>query len=276
MATQGKGSVLPMGTVFTLENTSPEFERVRPEVAILPLAQHEPHGPHLPVGTDDIIVGALAARIAGRLDAAVFLLPVWPVGTSGPHRGQPGTISLEPETLWGVVADIAGSLEVHGIRKLVVINGHGLPTGPGARPWGNPVVKTAVRQLNYEHPSLTAVWLQPFTLAGPALREVFPAGDIHAGDLETSVLLYLTPELVRGTPPDFVPPQPPSYLEFAPFVSLSPTGVWGRPSQASAEKGRLAVEAAVNASVDYIKQTLGFLGQFRPAERREHQHVDPA
>jgi creatinine amidohydrolase len=264
-----------MGTVYTLENTSAELEQGRPELAILPLAQHEPHGPHLPVGTDGIIVGALASRIAGRLEEPVFLLPVWPVGTSGPHRGQPGTVSLEPETLWAVVADIAASLEAHGIRKLVVINGHGLPTMFGARPWGSPVVKTAVRQLNYEHPSLTAVWFQPFALAGPVLRGVFPTGDIHAGDLETSVLLYLAPELVRGSAPDFLPDQPPSYLEFAPFASLSPTGVWGRPSQASAEKGRLAVEAAVRASVEYINWTLGFLGQVRPAERRE-QHVDPA
>ncbi len=263
-----------MGTVLTPENTAPEFGQARPEVAILPLAQHEPHGPHLPVGTDEVIVGALAARIAGRLEARVFLLPVWPVGTSGPHRGQRGTVSVEAPTLWAVVADIAGSLEAHGIRRLVVINGHGLPSGSPTRPWGNPVVKTAVRQLNYEHPAFTAIWLQPFALAGPALRDLFPAGDLHAGDLETSVLLYLAPELVRGQAQDSVPAQPPSYLEFAPFVSLSPTGVWGYPSRASAEKGRLAVEAAVNASVEYINRTLGFLGQVRPAERREY-HVDP-
>lgn len=264
-----------MGIVLTAENTSPEFGQTRPEVALLPLAQHEPHGPHLPVGTDGVIVGALAARIAHRLETTVFLLPVWPVGTSGPHRGQRGTISLEAQTLWAVVADIACSLAAHGIRRLVVLNGHGLPSGSPTRPWGNPIVKTAVRQLNYEYPALTTVWLQPFALAGPALRGLFPADDVHAGDLETSVLLYLAPELVRGQAQDFVPAQPPSYLEFAPFASLSPTGVWGRPSQASADKGRLAVEAAVNASVDYINRTLGLLGQIRPAERRE-QHVDPA
>jgi len=264
-----------MGVVLTLENTAADFEHARPELAILPLAQHEPHGPHLPVGTDEVIVGALAARIADRLDAAVFLLPVWPVGTSAPHWGQRGTLSLEAGTLWAVVADIACSLEAHGIRRLVVINGHGLPSGSATLPWGNPVVKTAVRQLNYENPAITAIWLQPFALAGPDLRETFPADDLHAGDLETSVLLYLMPELVRGPAQDFVPTYPPAYLEFTSFASICPAGVWGWPSRASAEKGRLAVEAAVNASVDYINRTLEFLGQIRATQRRE-KHVDPA
>jgi creatinine amidohydrolase len=87
------------------------------------------------------------------------------------------------------------------------------------------------------------------------------ADDLHAGAIETSILLHLSQDLVRPGAIDAVPAHPLAYLEFATFAQLSPSGTWGRPSQASAERGRRALEAAVGATVDYIERTFEALGQ---------------
>lgn len=247
--------------MLTLENTAWDLRAARPELAILPLACLEPHGPHLPISTDAIIVGEIARCVAERLPAAAWLLPVWPLGTSGPLFGTAGTVSLEFDTLWAVVRDVAVSLHAHGIHRVVVLNDHGSPRTTTSRPAGNFIVKTAVRQLNYEEPGLAAIWVQPFAAARSELLEIFESAtdDVHAGEIETSLLLYLAPEQVRAGARDAVPSHPPAYLDFAPLGRLSPSGVWGRPSLATADKGRRALDAAVGATVRYIGTTFAAL-----------------
>lgn len=247
--------------IMDLEHTAWDFKAARPEVALVPLACLEPHGPHLPVGADGLIISAIARRVAERMGRATFLLPVWPLGTSGPHFGRPGCVSLEYQTLWAVVRDVVLSLHAHGIHRVAVLNNHGSPVTTTTRPLGNAVVKTAVRQLNYETPGLRTIWVQPFAAARTAFFEIFDAAasDLHAGEIETSILLHLAPDLVRAGAPDAVPAGPHAYLDAVPFHRVSPTGVWGRASLASAEKGSRALDAAVDATVDYIEGTLAAL-----------------
>lgn len=247
--------------MLTLENTAWDLRAARPELAIVPLACLEPHGPHLPIATDAIIVGEIARCVAERLPGATWLLPVWPLGTSGPQLGSPGTVSLEFDTLWAVVRDVAVSLHAHGIHRVVVLNDHGSPRTTTSRPEGNFIVKTAVRQLNYEEPGLSAIWVQPFAAARLEFDEIFESAtdDVHAGEIETSLLLHLAPEEVREGALDAVPLHPPTFLDFAPLGRLSPSGVWGRPSLATADKGRRALDAAVSATVRYIGSTLSSL-----------------
>ena len=249
--------------VMTLENTAWDFRASPPDMALVPLACLEPHGPHLPIGTDSLIVSTIARLVSPRLRGRIYLLPVWPLGISAHHWGEPGAVSLEHETLWAVVRDIAESLVAHGIRKVAVLNNHGSPMGTTTVPIGNSIVKTAVRQLNYETPGLHAIWVQPFAVARPALTEIFAsaAGDLHAGEIETSIVLHLSQSLVRPGGIDAVPSHPLAYLEFLPLGRLSPSGIWGRPSNATAEKGRQALEAAVSATVDYIERTFDALAQ---------------
>lgn len=246
---------------LNLENTAWDFKDCPPEVALLPLVCMEPHGPHLPIGTDGLIMSAIARGVAERMSRSTYLLPVWPLGTSGAHLGQPGCVSLEYQTLWAVVRDVALSLHAHQIRHVVVLNNHGSPLTTTTRPQGNAVVKTAVRQLNYETQGLSAIWVQPFAAARAAFFEIFAAAesDLHAGEIETSLMLHLAPDLVRAGAPDSVPASPPGYLDAIPFQRLSPAGVWGRASLASAKKGGVAFAAAVGATVDYIEQTFAAL-----------------
>ncbi len=246
---------------LTWYQTAWDFKATPPEIAILPLACCEPHGPHLPVGADIIMMNEIAQQVAEHLSAPVFLLPTWPLGTSIHHAGQPGVVSLAYETLWAVVRDVVTSLHEHGIHRVAVINNHGSAMTTTARPMGNFIVKTAVRQLNYETPGLTAIWVQPFAAARESLAALFPSAqqEVHAGAVETSILMHLVPERVGTPPPDYIPPVSPAYLDFAPFTKFAPGKIWGCPSEASAEKGKQALEAVVAASAHYITHTFAQL-----------------
>jgi creatinine amidohydrolase len=251
-------------------NTSREIREARPSLAILPLATIEQHGPHLPLATDLIVVDAIARDVARELPETTYLLPTFPFGTSIAQSGFPGTVWLGTQTLARVVRDVVEGLRVQGVSRVVVIPS---PGGPGESPVklrANAIVKTAVRQLNYDYPGLDAIWVQPLTAARQELRAIFEAAgeDVHAGEVETSLLLHLRPDLVQGSAEDCTPAVGRECLDFVPFVSLCPGGVWGRASLASAEKGARAFAAAVAGTVRYVVETLAQLEQVKPEMRK--------
>jgi creatinine amidohydrolase len=250
--------------MLTSQNTAWNFDPA-PEIAILPLACFEPHGPHLPVGTDIIIMNAIAARVAEQLPALVFLLPTWPLGTSLLHDGLPGTVSLGFETLWAVVRDVVVSLHEQGIHRVAVLNDHGATITSTTQPSGNFIVKTAVRQLNYEVPGLKVIWVQPFAAARQALRALFASAgsEVHAGAVETSLMLHLAPAAVGEMPPDFAPDQSLAWLDMVPLKKLAPSGVWGSPNEASVEKGAQALDLVVTATTEYVQNTFMRLDKIR-------------
>ena len=190
----------------------------------------------MPIGTDQLIVSEIARRIAADFPLQTYLLPTWPLGTSAQYVGQAGAVSLRNETLWAVVRDIVLSLCDHNILFVAVINNHGSTATPNAYPVGNLIVKTAVRQLNYETPKLSAIWLQPFAVGREILKALFSLVDqeVQLDVVETAILLHLAPTLVGPLPPG---------------------GVWGKTSEASAEKGRFALEAVVKVSSEYIEHS---------------------
>jgi creatinine amidohydrolase len=263
--------------MLTWLNTAWDFKADLPKVALLPLACVETHGPHLPIGTDTIILTEIARRVANRLVANTFLLPTWPLGTSVRHAGEPGTIYLHFETLWAVVRDVVTSLHQHGIHQVAVLNNHGSPLTSMSRPLGNFVVKTAVRQLNYETPGLAAIWVQPFAAARTSLAKLFNLArdEVHAGSIETAMLMYLAPDLVGALPPDEVPSVSVSHFELMRFKQLAPGGVWGRPSHSSAEKGAQALELAVNATVEYIEGTFRQIADLKEASANRQSGAQP-
>ncbi len=249
------------------QNTSFEVKDAVPDVAVLPIGATERCGEHLPVGTMTIILDALARRVAERLSGTAYLLPTMPLGTSGTHRGTAGTIALEWPTLMRVVYDLVESLFVQGTRRVVVITGLGGANENAALPKENYVVKIAVRQLNYDYPELDAIWVQPFTVASRELVQILdaPEQDVHAGELVTSLMLYLDPGAVKGKGTDHLPEvgadkgHPKEYLDYVAFEKLCPGGVWGRPSLASADKGERALQIAVERTVEYIEKSFARL-----------------
>jgi creatinine amidohydrolase len=166
-----------------------------PRLAIVPLGATEQHGPHLPFATDTLVADALAARLAARLDGAVAL-PALPLGCSREHMAFPGTLDLEPETLVAVVGDCLRSLARHGVGEALVFSAHG----------GNvATLRAALPALAAAAPGIriaAATDLAALTArlhAEAARFGVAPeAAGHHAGEVETSIMLAIHPELVRS------------------------------------------------------------------------------
>jgi creatinine amidohydrolase len=112
---------------------------------------------------------------------------------------------------------------------------------------------------------LTAIWVQPFAAARASLIELFPSSqqEVHAGAVETAILMHLAPDLVGSVPPDYVPDLSETFLNYLPFRRLAPGGIWGCPTEASAEKGAQALDAVVEATTDYVLHSFARLADIK-------------
>lgn len=218
-----------------------EDERARPAtVALVPIGSFEQHGPFLPLITDTVIAATIAAELAAAYP--VRLLPPLPISCSHEHAAWPGTVSISATTLAAVVRDIATSLHRSGVTTVVLVNGHG----------GNYVLGNVVQEAGLDDAGPAMVlfptegdWLDARTAAG---LESSMVTDMHAGELETSVLLYAHPELVRPgyASADHVADDRRHLLRHG-MSAYTESGVIGQPSLASAAKGAAVLDALVRA-----------------------------
>jgi len=173
--------------------TTTDFGRVDTEqtVALLPVAAIEQHGPHLPLATDALIAEALVRAALERLPAGPTLLalPLQNVGLSPEHTSFAGTLSIRDATLLDAWTDIGRSVARAGIRKLIVLNTHG-----GQKT----LVDLTAMRLRSEL-GMLVVRATYFAFGSPPglFDSAEAAHDIHGGEIETSLLLHLRPELVR-------------------------------------------------------------------------------
>ena len=214
-------------------------------IAVLPVGALEQHGPHLPLSTDTLTAQAVAERIADALDA--LLLPAIGYGATWNMSGYPGTVTLRPETVEALALDIGRGVADAGARALVVVNGD----------WGNraPLAKAAealeLPTLVLDHPGLDE--------AAAQVRESRPAapGLMHAEEVETSLVLAIAPELVQGTAAAVYPDFPPEFGTVPMRMhGFSPSGVFGDPGPATADKGRRMLDAVVAASLRLVEERL--------------------
>ncbi len=222
-------------------------------VALMPVAAIEQHGPHLPVSVDaDLNAGIIEAAVERiGADVPVYLLPALPIGKSNEHSAYPGTLTLGAQTLIALWTDVAESVLRAGFKRLVLFNSHG----------GQPqIADIVVRDLRVRHHVL-AVAASSYALGTPdglfdADEEMF---GIHAGDVETSMMMYLRGDVVRTDKLDNFPSVGEAIAHDHEVLRLeggvgmgwmtqdvNPTGAIGDARPASAEKGRLAVDYAAS------------------------------
>jgi creatinine amidohydrolase len=156
------------------------------QVAVLPWGAVEAHNYHLPFATDNVLcdhIAAHSARLAWDRGAKVIVLPTVPFGVNTGQLDIKLTLNMNPSTQAAVLEDVVASLAGQGIHKVVVFNGHG----------GNDF-RQMLRELQARQPGVFVCTLNWYQVVDPA--RYFQPGD-HAGEMETSLLLHLTPELVR-------------------------------------------------------------------------------
>jgi len=223
---------------------SGEFDK-----AVLAVGSTEYHGEHLPYGTDTLVAEHLAEAVAERVGGTLILPPL-PFGMSMHYASFPIAITLTTETLMRVLTDVMGSLLSHGLRRLLIINGHD----------GNmAAIESATREFRVEHPEMKVAVLEAWwQTAG----ELLPEGTFevwgglgHGGERETSMMLRVAPELVdmgraRGVVPDL-----PAHVQVKwVFNELTPYGVTGDPTKATKRKGEMMREALVELLVSFVEE----------------------
>lgn len=222
------------------------------EVAVLPWGATEAHNLHLPYATDTIeseAVASEAARIATESGARVIVLPAVPFGVNTGQLDIPFCLNMNPSTQAALLGDLARSLEPHGVRKLVILNGHG----------GNDF-KQMIRELQ---PRLSLFLCTVNWYASIDAKAYFDTPGDHAGELETSVMQHLAPELVlplsdagRGDARRFRVRGLREGWAWAPrrwTQVTSDTGV-GDPSAATAAKGDRYFNAVVRQLAEFLTE----------------------
>lgn len=238
------------------QRTADEIMAADPELAILPVGSVEQHGPHLPVMTDWAIAAELGRAVAEKMNA--FLLPALPISTCREQMGKKGSVWMEPVTFYQMMTDIILSLKTQGFKKVGILQCHG----------GIFIMTPLVRDLNAKfNPELMVANVDPCTFWPVLYREGIIETDteLHAGEVETSQMLSIAPETVHmDRAVDFVPAISRPYLSYGSIFRASPTGVWGEPSKASAEKGRRVFARSAELAVDALNDAFAYMSAKKP------------
>jgi len=245
----------PLPSRFWADLTTRDFAALDPArtVAVLPLGATEQHGPHLPLGVDTRLVDGIVSAALPQLaaDLPVLFLPTQAIGLSPEHARFAGTLTLSSETLIRLWKDIGAGVARAGVKKLVLFNAHGGHVG---------AMDIVARELREAH-DLIVYSVSWFNLPlGPANAQ-FSAEEhrfgVHAGEVETSMMLALHAPLVRTEAvQDFSSSARQRAADYAilgngksaklgwAMQDYNTHGAAGNAAAATADKGRQVVEAA--------------------------------
>ncbi|HTT72898.1 MAG TPA: creatininase family protein [Thermoplasmata archaeon] len=235
------------GSRRLLEIDSRTFERKLPSnpLVIVPVGALEAHGPHLPLGADQLQAEATAAALAERVDGLVA--PTLAYGSAPGARNFPGTVSLSIAQLGQHATGVLSELGRSGVRRILVLSGH-------AERGHMAALREAADEAMRARPGLKVVVLSDYDFVYELRGTEAPATDGHAGLLETSRVMALAPDTVGPERPN-VPFRPSPFVPGAPPSSDWPESVMGDTRPASAELGR-RLQAHV---LDRLQATVGEL-----------------
>lgn len=237
-------------------------------IAVLPVGATEQHGPHLPLRVDTALVDGVIAAALPCLDAGVpaLFLPTQAVGLSPEHAAFPGTLTLKAETLIRLWTDIGESVAASGVKKLVLLNAHGGHVG---------VMDVVARDLRARLGMLvySVNWygLPLVSAQGEDVNALFSAHEhrfgIHAGDIETSMMLALAPHQVdMAQAQNFASTSEDRAAQFPilgngksaklawQMQDYNPAGAVGNAAAATADKGQAVLDAAGRALASLLAE----------------------
>ncbi|MCI0428491.1 MAG: creatininase family protein [Nitrospiraceae bacterium] len=234
--------------------TSPLIQQLdRAIPVLLPIAATEQHGPHLPCGTDRLIVEYFCELLERELTNSVLILPVIAVGCSSHHMDFAGTLTVSHETFIDYVTEILESVARQGFRKIVIFNSHGGNRGVG---------QVILERFGHAHPDCSVVFATWWHIAGDELSritETGPGGVGHACEFETSLVDLIAPDLIRrdlikaGEHVDTFEWAAADMLRgpkaglYRSMKQLTTNGVYGDPTKASPAKGTAIANAVLAA-----------------------------
>ncbi len=242
------------------------------KLVILPTASTEQHGKHLPLDVDLFLCESVCLEVGRRAADQVLVLPPIAYGLNLHHIDFPGTIHIEPETFIAFCLNITKSVAYHGFQKILIVNGHGS---------NGPLIDLVARKTVLETRSLCfATGYASFLLqAFEPIRESPVMA--HADEFETSLYLHLPPERVKMelavkdddrmgqfVSSDSTRNYPVRFNDY--LGRWTQTGVHGDPTKATAEKGRMLFEAAVNGLVQLVSELREW-----PIAKRQDMHRLP-
>jgi creatinine amidohydrolase len=227
--------------------TMPEFEQhlAKTRTILFPFGAVEEHGNHLPLSTDTLIVYEVLKRAAQRKE--VFVAPPLYYGVCTSTAAHAGTVTISPETLRKLTFDLVKDVYRKGLRNIFLISGHAGGIHMAA-------LKEVAEILMSELAELKMAVFSLYEIIGDKVVPLTETkNDSHAGEIETSLVLALTPELVKGASPEEYPQFPKPFI-VSDKLRYWPGGVWGNPSKASPEKGQKVLALMIESVIELIER----------------------
>ena len=239
--------------------TTVEISQLNRDIpVVLPISATEQHGPHLPLATDRLIGEHFCAQIDQLASNEVLWLPSLSIGCSEHHTVFAGSLSVTHRTYLQQMEEVLGWVHHYGFRNLILFNSHG----------GNIAIgQSCVQSFGFRHPNCRIFMVTWWQLIKEELEKV-SAGAVHtghAGELETSLMLFIAPDLVReALIPEFANHKNyewskanllhgPRISYFRHFKQLSSNGVIGSAKHASREKGKLITKFVVDYFIQFLQ-----------------------
>jgi creatinine amidohydrolase len=232
-----------MNHLLPTTTTAAEKER-KAKCAVLPVGSFEQHGDYLPLITDTVVASAIARELSNAY--SLLQLPPVTISCSHEHSAWHGTVSISASTLHSMINDTYSSIANSGLTALVILNCHG----------GNYVLGNIVQEGNAQGKRMALFPSGEDWAEARRSAELVTSGheDMHAGELETSILLHANPELVRDgyQSADWVADDR-RHLLTTGMGEYTRSGVIGRPSLASAEKGKALLASLVGSFASVLE-----------------------
>ncbi|PZU94340.1 MAG: creatininase [Chelatococcus sp.] len=252
-----------MASVLWSELTAEELrEKASSDaIVVLPVASVEQHGPHLGTGVDTVLCGAVCKAAAERVgDGTVVVAPTLWCGMAEHHMAFGGTFTLDIPTYRAVLLCLLKSLERHGFRRVLIVNGHG----------GNVNALAAFLPDFARETTLTLRVTTYFLLAKDALPSLLEdqRGVLHACEVESSMMMAVAPDAVRRERlgeaygmlgADIEALMRPVVGSFSAFADTTPTGVAGDARKSSRQKGEKLLSACAEALAATLREPGTFL-----------------